>query len=56
MAKQEIGEYYADLDEDTGLYCVFHTETTKAYASFAGMKEAEQEAETMNKARQGRQG
>lgn len=29
------GEFYAELDEESGLYCVFHTESPKAFASYA---------------------
>jgi len=43
-----MGEYYADYDKHTGLYCVFHTESGKAHASYASMVEAELEARRMN--------
>jgi len=44
----KIGEYYADLDADTGLYCVFHTETSKAYTSWATMEQAQENATEKN--------
>ena len=34
------GEFYVDLDEETGLYCVFGSETGHAYASFSDLTEA----------------
>ena len=48
MMDTKGGEFYADLDEDSGLYCVFHTETEKAYASFADGDEAERDAALRN--------
>jgi hypothetical protein len=32
---------YIDLDEETGLWCVFGTNTGKAYASFCSKTDAE---------------
>ena len=44
------GEYYADLDLKTNLWCVFHTETARAYASFADEGQAKEEADKRNRA------
>ena len=41
-----VGEYYAD--EEDGLWCVFHSETGHAHASYANKPEAEDEAKIMN--------
>jgi hypothetical protein len=46
--KTPKGEFYADLDEDTDLYCVFHTETTKAYSSWSSMEQAKEDADRRN--------
>lgn len=43
------GEYYADYDPETGLWCVFHTETNRAYASFSSEAEAKEEADKRNR-------
>ena len=43
-----MDRYYADYDKRTGLYCVFHTESGKAHASYSSMVEAELEARRMN--------
>lgn len=48
-APKPAGEYYAELDEDTGLFCVFHTETDKAFGSYSSMEEAEEKADEMNR-------
>jgi hypothetical protein len=46
------GEYYADLDEETGLYCVFHTEKGgHAFESYCDIGEAEQRAKIRNEER-----
>jgi hypothetical protein len=50
MAEEVVQPFYADLDEGTGLYCVFHSETGKAHTSFANMAEAEKRAKEMNEA------
>lgn len=42
------GEFYADYDEETGTYCVFHTEGNRAFASFTDKDEAESVAAEMN--------
>jgi hypothetical protein len=44
------GEYYADYDEDTKMWCVFHTDKGegKAFASFATKKEADAYAKRKN--------
>ena len=37
-----LGEQvYVDLDDETGCWCLFGTETGHAYASFADREEAE---------------
>lgn len=38
------GDFYADLDEETSLYCVFGTESGFAYSSHADQYSAEQNA------------
>lgn len=55
MNNQNKGEFYADLDEGTGLYCVFHTnykeigrEEGYAFSSWGSMKDAEKDAERRN--------
>jgi hypothetical protein len=48
MAK--AGEFYADLDEETGLYCVFHTESGRAVESYASKGEADERARLLNSA------
>jgi hypothetical protein len=40
--------FYAELDEDTNLYCVFGVQSGFAYASYADMTEAEREANRRN--------
>ena len=44
------GEYFADFDEGTGMWCVFHThlDTGHAYRSYLDRKEAERKAADMN--------
>lgn len=42
------GEYYADYDEKTGLWCIFHTENGHAYASYSDKYEAERRAKELN--------
>jgi len=42
------GEFYADWDEDSGSYCVFNTESSKAYASYADKGDAQAEAARRN--------
>lgn len=39
--------FYADYDEETDLYCIFNTETDKAYASYSTLEQAEQHIEEM---------
>lgn len=46
---KKLGEYYHDLDLKTNLWCVFHTETPRAYASFASEEEAKEEADKRNR-------
>lgn len=42
------GEYYADLDEETNMWCVFHTESSHAFASYVTRVEAERDATERN--------
>jgi hypothetical protein len=45
------GEYYVELDENSELYCVFNTETNgRAYSSWASKEDAQEDADTRNKA------
>ncbi len=37
-----IGEYYVDFDEDSKLFCIFHTESCHAFESYASEEEANQ--------------
>lgn len=41
--------YYADYDDDTALWCVFHVDSPKALASFLDKRDAEEEANRRNK-------
>jgi hypothetical protein len=44
-----VGEYYAELCEETDLYCVFHTEGNGfAFSSHASFGEADKEAKRLN--------
>ena len=55
MKTVQVGEFYADFDEETGLHCVFHTDTYAgkpagfAFASFADKQDAEDNAQKRNK-------
>jgi len=44
------GEYFADYDEETESYCVFHTDFRQgiAFSSWASMAQAERDAEERN--------
>jgi hypothetical protein len=45
-----MSEYYADYDEDTALWCVFHTEKDDfAFATFADEQSAKDKAAEYNK-------
>lgn len=48
--KKVIGEYYADYDEDSKMWCVFHTDKKAgyAYSSWASRYNAEQDARERN--------
>lgn len=48
--QKQIGEYFADYDEESGLFCVFHTDkkTGFAYSSWACMEDAEKAAKKRN--------
>lgn len=49
MNSNNLGEYYADFDENTNLYCVFHTETgDRAYSAWSSMEQAVTEANSKN--------
>jgi len=45
-----MGEYFADFDAPTGLWCVFHTDinTGHAYSSWADENAAKHDAERRN--------
>lgn len=45
---QTVGEYYADYDADSAMWCVFHTEGSSAYASFADPGDARDYAAKLN--------
>ncbi|HEX9156009.1 MAG TPA: hypothetical protein VF819_10620 [Nitrospira sp.] len=40
--------YYAEFDENSGLYCVFGSESGKAFASYVDKGEATAKANQMN--------
>lgn len=43
------GKYYAELDEDTDLYCVFNEKTGDfAFSSWSSMEDAQGDADTRN--------
>jgi|GEM_PF-5505995 len=46
----EIGEYFAEYDEDSASYCVFHTDFKSgfAFSSFSSEQEAERNAKERN--------
>ncbi len=45
-----IGEFYAEYDDDSGMFCVFHTDVdSHAFASYAGKRDATSCADAMNK-------
>jgi hypothetical protein len=46
-AKAE-GEYYSDYDDESGLYCVFHTESDHCFSTFSSASEAKAEADDLN--------
>jgi hypothetical protein len=52
MDRNTQGAFYAELDEDSGLFCVFGVESGFAYASYADEGEAQQKAIDMNLERQ----
>lgn len=41
-------EFYAELDEESGFYCVFGDESGFAYESYASEQEAKEAAERKN--------
>lgn len=47
-AKKNSGEYYAEYDKDTELWCVFDSESSKAHASYADKASAEKDAKKRN--------
>lgn len=47
-AKKNSGEFYAEYDNDTKLWCVFDSESPKAHASYADKASAEKDAEKRN--------
>ena len=42
FAMDKQGGFYVEYDEETGLYCVFGTESGFAYYSFASQADAEE--------------
>ena len=44
------GEYFTDYDDNTGLWCVFHTDfrTGHAFSNWSDKRQAEQDAEKRN--------
>jgi len=48
-----IGEYFVDYDEESGSYCIFHTDykTGFAFASYANKEEAEKNAKERNESK-----
>jgi len=48
--QKKAGEYFAEYDDECGLWCVFHTDLKSgfAYATYTGRKEAEQDAMLRN--------
>lgn len=44
----EEGEFFEEWDPDTGLYCVFGTESDFCYATFSDEGDARKRAGTMN--------
>lgn len=48
--KYLIGEYFSDYDEESGMFCIFHTDinTGFAYGVYADEKEAEKEVKRLN--------
>lgn len=46
-----MGEYFADYDDGSGMWCVFHTDTNSgfAYASFFSEELAQLDADRRNK-------
>lgn len=49
--EETTGEYFADYDHETELWCVFHTDIKQghAYANYSTQEQAEAEAEKRNK-------
>jgi len=47
---KKVGYYFAEYDDDSQSYCVFHTglNSGRAYSSFSSMREAERDAEQRN--------
>jgi len=48
--KRIKGEYFADYDQETGLFCVFHTDfkTGHSFSSYTTLAEAGRDAEERN--------
>jgi len=48
--EKQKGEYFPDYDEETGLYCVFHTDykTGHSFSSYATLAQAGRDAEERN--------
>ncbi len=48
MKTKKDDDFYAEYDEETGLYCVFGNNTGFAYASYADKGEAQEHANLKN--------
>jgi len=48
MKEKIMEEYYVDYDKLSGLWCVFNTETSKAYSSWATREQAKEDADERN--------
>ena len=47
IQKDKVGSFYADFDEESGMWCVFGTESGFAYYSYADKESADERAEAM---------
>lgn len=44
-----VGEFYAEYDEPSGLYCVYHSEISTAIFSYSSQEEADAMAYKLNR-------
>lgn len=47
-AASQKGQYYAEWDEETAMFCVFNSESPKCVATFADQSEADEYARKKN--------